>query len=59
VTLVVWKLGNGPNTEYEYVSDERLREELLRLLITKYLDREIDGETYRALREQLRNMASD
>ncbi len=51
--LIIWKVGNGRSTAYEYVTKEKLRAELLKLLIYKFLNNEIDEETYLQLKEQL------
>ena len=50
---IVWKVGNGRNTRYEYVTNERLREDLAKLLMVKFLNDEIDEETYLVLKGQV------
>ena len=52
--MLVWKVGNGKNTRYEPITEESLQNELMKLLVLKFVRKEIDEDTYRALREQLR-----
>jgi predicted transcriptional regulator len=53
--LMIWKVGFGRNTGYEYLTKKRLQSELFKLLILKFLRNEIDEETYLYLREELEN----
>ena len=53
--MIIWKVGNGRNTGYEYVTKDKLRKELFKLLIVKFLHDEIDEETYLFLKEELEN----
>ncbi|WP_455392450.1 hypothetical protein [[Eubacterium] cellulosolvens] len=53
--LIIWKVGDGRNTGYEYVTKKKLRNELYKLLIVKFLNNEIDEETYLFLRKELEN----
>jgi predicted transcriptional regulator len=51
--MVIWKVGNGRNTRYEYMTKDKLKNELFKLLILKFLKDEIDKETYLFLKEEL------
>ena len=51
--MVVWKVGNGRKTGYEYVTKDRLQQELMRLLITKFVNDEIDEATFLQLKKEL------
>ena len=51
--MIIWKVGYGRNTGYEFITKKKLRTELFRLLILKFLRNEIDKETYLFLREEL------
>jgi predicted transcriptional regulator len=51
--MIIWKVGYGRNTGYEYISKKKLRTELYRQLILKFIRNEIDEETYLFLREEL------
>jgi predicted transcriptional regulator len=50
---VIWKVGNGRNTSYEYITKKKLRNELLKLIIVKFLNDEIDQKTYLFLEAEL------
>ena len=50
---IIWKVGNGRNTCYEFITKRKLHNELFKLLIIKFLNDEIDEETYLLLRDEL------
>ncbi len=52
--MIIWKVGNGRNTGYEYVTKDKLRSEMFKLLIVKFLNNEIDEETYLLLKAELK-----
>jgi predicted transcriptional regulator len=50
---LIWKVGNGRKTGYEYITKDRLKSELYRLLIIKFLKDEIDEDSYLFLKSEL------
>jgi len=50
---VVQKKENGRNTCYHYISDAQLRKEMMKRLIMKFLNHEIDEHTFLALKNKL------
>ncbi len=52
--MIIWKVGNGRSTSYEYVTKEKFRNEVFKLLIKKFLRNEIDEETYFFLKRKLK-----
>jgi predicted transcriptional regulator len=51
--MIIWKVGNGRGTRYEFTSQERVRKELFKLLVAKFLSGEIDEEKYLLLKGEL------
>ena len=51
--MIVWKVGNGRSTKYEFTSGERVRKELFKLLLAKFIKGEVDEKTYPQLKGQL------
>ena len=50
---IVQKKQNGRNTCYNYISDDTLKKELLKQLVVKLLDHEIDEQTFLKLKRKL------
>jgi len=50
---LIWKVLCGRKTGYEYITKEKLKEEMLRLLIDRFLNREINKEKFLALKSEL------
>ena len=50
---LLWEVPRGRETGYEYKSQEKLLDELSRLLIEKYVNNEIDKETFLKLKGEL------
>ena len=51
--MLVWKIGNGRNTQYEFASQERIHNELSRFAIMQYMNGDIDEETYNRLKGEI------
>jgi predicted transcriptional regulator len=50
---VVWKIADGGDPCYEFITKEELAVEMMALLIEKFLDDEIDRETFLMLKRKL------
>ena len=50
---LVWEVPRGRKTGYEYKSQEKVLDELSRLLLEKYINNEIDKETFIKLKGEL------
>ncbi len=57
--LLLRKIGDGGTPRYEFITKEGLGDELLKLIVVKFLKDEIDEETYLYLKEQLRKEGLD
>ena len=51
--MLIWKVGNGRATKYEFTSEDRVRKELFRLLVAKFVKGEMDEDTYLMLKGEL------
>ena len=56
---IIWKIQNGGEPGYEYITDEGLKKEMLKLLIMKLLDGDIDEDTFIFLKEQIVRESND
>lgn len=52
---IVRKVNNGRNVCYEYISNDLLNYEILKMLAIKFLNNEIDEQTYLKLRKKLKD----
>ena len=50
---LIWKVREGRKTGYEYKSREVLRSEMFKLLLKKFVENEIDQDTFLRLKEEL------
>ena len=50
---LIWKVREGRSTGYEHISKEKLKQEMLKLLIDRFLNNEISKERFLALKEEL------
>lgn len=50
---IIWKTRSGRGTGYEYKSREILHKEMFKLLLKKFVDNEIDQDTFLSLKEEL------
>ena len=50
---IIWKTRSGRETGYEYKSREVLHKEMFKLLLKKFVDNEIDQDTFLRLKEEL------
>ena len=56
---LIWVIGRGERTGYEYITEERLKAELFNHLVKKLLDGEIDEETFLAAKRKLKPESND
>jgi predicted transcriptional regulator len=56
---LVWKVTYSNNQGYEYITEEKLRYEILNQLLNRLLSNEIDERTFHLLKEKLENMSFD
>jgi predicted transcriptional regulator len=52
---LIWKVRSGRSTGYEYITKEKLKQEMLKLLIDRFLHNEIDRDRFLALKRELEN----
>jgi len=50
---LVWKVKSGRMTGYEIITREKLKQEILKLLVAKFLRKEIDLETYQRFKTEM------
>jgi predicted transcriptional regulator len=50
---LIWKVRSGRSTGYEYITKDKLKAEMLRILIDRFLNNEISKERFWALKEEL------
>jgi len=50
---LIWKVKGGRDTGYEAITREKLKQEILKLLVVKFLKKEIDLETYERLKGEM------
>ena len=50
---LIWKVRSGRSTGYEHITKEKLKQEMLKLLIERFLNNEIDKERFLALKKEL------
>ena len=50
---MVRKIPNGNKVYYEYIDNKQLRTEILKQLLVKLINNEIDGETFLELKRKL------
>ncbi len=50
---LIWKVRSGRNTGYEFITDKKLKDEMMRLLIDRFLNEEISKEKFLALKKEL------
>lgn len=50
---MIWELTDGRVTRYEPITKEKLKGEVIAILIEKLLDEEIDMETFRAIKDRI------
>jgi len=50
---LIWKVRSGRSTGYEYITKDKLKEEMLKLLIERFLNNEISKERFLALKKEL------
>jgi predicted transcriptional regulator len=53
---LIWQVNGTEEGGYEYISEEKLRYEIINLLLMKLLSNEIDEETYRLIKKKLEGM---
>ena len=53
---LIWQIEDNEEIGYEYISEEKLRYEIINLLLTKLLSNEIDEETYRLIKKKVESM---
>ena len=53
---LIWQIEDNEEIGYEYISEEKLRFEIINLLLTKLLSNEIDEETYRLIKKKVESM---
>lgn len=49
----IWRVRSGRDTGYEAITPQKLKDEMLKLLLDKYLRDEMDKETFLRLKEEL------
>lgn len=52
-TGIIWQIQNGGEPGYEYITDEGLKREMLKLLVMKLLEGNIDEDTFIFLKDQI------
>jgi predicted transcriptional regulator len=57
VNKLIWKVTYSRNEGYEYITEEKIRYEILNRLLNKLLSNEIDERTFQLLKEKLENMS--
>jgi len=57
--MLLWKMGNGRSTCYEIASKQKLRSEMLKFLIIKFLRGDIDERTYLSLKGEVEREGMD
>ncbi len=50
---VVWQIKNGGEAGYEHITDRGLRKEMLKLLVMRLLEGDIDEETFMSLKDEI------
>jgi predicted transcriptional regulator len=50
---VIWKISDGGDPCFEYISQEQLAAEMMAIILEKFLDDEIDRETFLMLKRKL------
>lgn len=50
---MIWKIADGGDPCYEYITKEQLAVEMMAIVLEKFLDDEIDRETFLLLKEKL------
>jgi predicted transcriptional regulator len=50
---LIWKVKSGRMTGYEIITREKLKQEILKLLVAKFLKKEIDLVTYQRLKAEM------
>ncbi|MGA1822363.1 MAG: helix-turn-helix domain-containing protein [Thermoplasmatota archaeon] len=55
---MIWKVGSGRSGGYEYISEDRLYREMIRILTERYVRDEIDIDRFLELKEDIDDMFS-
>jgi predicted transcriptional regulator len=56
---LIWNVTHSDTTGFEYITEEKLRYEILNRLLLKLLSKEIDEETFQLLKDKLEGMSFD